>query len=177
VPLSLAATPGISIDFSSSGYLDVSVPPVCSPFEVITLTGKRVAPFGHLGINACVPLPRAYRSLPRPSSPPCAQASPTCLRSLDYKHSNRVKQSTRDLSVLSTSDNQKKLMTVLNADSKSTIYHHFRCQIASTSIDRSPAPAAASMQEIELGNWMCSASDLRRLSDARGHLTRHPLRR
>jgi hypothetical protein len=31
-----------------------------------------------------VPLPRAYRSLPRPSSPPCAQASSTCLRSLDY---------------------------------------------------------------------------------------------
>jgi hypothetical protein len=45
---------------------------------------RRVAPFGHLGINACVPLPRAYRSLPRPSSPLCAQASPTCLRSLDY---------------------------------------------------------------------------------------------
>ncbi len=44
----------------------------------------RVAPFGHPGINACVPLPQAYRSLPRPSSPPCAQASPTCLLSLDY---------------------------------------------------------------------------------------------
>ena len=27
-PVSLAATPGISVDFSSSGYLDVSVPPV-----------------------------------------------------------------------------------------------------------------------------------------------------
>src|SRR5688572_17755948 len=51
------------------------------------LTRCRVAPFGHLGINACVPLPRAYRSLPRPSSPPCAQASSTCLRSLDYKYS------------------------------------------------------------------------------------------
>jgi hypothetical protein len=32
-----------------------------------------------------VPLPLAYRSLPRPSSPPCAQASSTCFRSLDYK--------------------------------------------------------------------------------------------
>src|SRR5688572_6784010 len=52
------------------------------------LTLRRVAPFGHLGINACVPLPRAYRSLPRPSSPPCAQAFPTCLHSLD---SNSVK--------------------------------------------------------------------------------------
>ena len=48
------------------------------------LTTSRVAPFGHLGITACVPLPRASRSLPRPSSPPCAQASPTCLPSLDY---------------------------------------------------------------------------------------------
>ena len=47
------------------------------------VTARRVAPFGHLGITACVPLPRAYRSLPRPSSPLCAQASPTCFRSLD----------------------------------------------------------------------------------------------
>ncbi len=47
------------------------------------LAPRRVSPFGHPGINACVPLPLAYRSLPRPSSPPCAQASPTCLRSLD----------------------------------------------------------------------------------------------
>jgi hypothetical protein len=49
------------------------------------IADSRVAPFGHLGITACVPLPRASRSLPRPSSPPCAQASPTCLLSLDYK--------------------------------------------------------------------------------------------
>src|SRR5215218_6577803 len=48
------------------------------------LARRRVAPFGHLGITACVPLPRASRSLPRPSSPPCAQASPTCLPSLDH---------------------------------------------------------------------------------------------
>ena len=48
------------------------------------LAPRRVSPFGHLGLNACVRLPRAYRSLPRPSSPSCAQASPTCLRSLDY---------------------------------------------------------------------------------------------
>ena len=49
------------------------------------VTTGRVAPFGHPGISACVPLPLAYRSLPRPSSPPCAQASSTCYRSLDYK--------------------------------------------------------------------------------------------
>ena len=53
--------------------------------EMTAIAGGRVAPFGHLGITACVPLPRASRSLPRPSSPLCAQASPTCLLSLDYK--------------------------------------------------------------------------------------------
>jgi hypothetical protein len=30
---------------------------------------RRVAPFGHLRINSCVPIPAAFRSLPRPSSP------------------------------------------------------------------------------------------------------------
>ena len=54
--------------------------------EMTRIAPGRVAPFGHLGITACVPLPRASRSLPRPSSPPCAQASPTCLPSLDYKN-------------------------------------------------------------------------------------------
>ena len=49
------------------------------------LAHRRVSPFGHPRINACVPLPLAYRSLPRPSSPSCAQASPTCFRSLDHK--------------------------------------------------------------------------------------------
>ena len=32
-------------------------------------------PFGNLRINACVRLPEAYRSLPRPSSPDSAKAS------------------------------------------------------------------------------------------------------
>ena len=60
-------------------------PGFASPRRVMTgLAPRRVAPFGHLGLTACVRLPRAYRSLPRPSSPPCAQASPTCPRSLDY---------------------------------------------------------------------------------------------
>src|SRR5688572_21562179 len=34
-----------------------------------------VAPFGHLRIKACLPLPEAYRSLLRPSSPLSAKAS------------------------------------------------------------------------------------------------------
>src|SRR6478672_11660174 len=58
--------------------------------RMTAITGGRVAPFGHLGIIACVPLPRASRSLPRPSSPPCAQASPTCLLSLDYNRQSQA---------------------------------------------------------------------------------------
>ena len=69
----------------STRYLDVSVPWVSSPFGVTAIAGGRVSPFGHPGIKACVPLPRAFRSLPRPSSPSCAKASPTCFRSLDHK--------------------------------------------------------------------------------------------
>ena len=35
----------------------------------------RVSPFGYLRIKACVPLPEAFRSLLRPSSPDDAKAS------------------------------------------------------------------------------------------------------
>src|SRR5579872_3083383 len=53
---------------------------------------RRVAPFGHPRIAGRVLLPLAYRSLPRPSSPSCAQASPTCFRSLDHiKSSSRAR--------------------------------------------------------------------------------------
>ena len=34
-----------------------------------THDGRRVSPFGHHRITACVRLPDAFRSLPRPSSP------------------------------------------------------------------------------------------------------------
>ncbi len=73
----------------------ISLPPGTEMFQFpgfasrsLGMTGcytRRVAPFGHLRITACVPLPGASRSLPRPSSPLCAQASPTCLPSLDHK--------------------------------------------------------------------------------------------
>ena len=43
--------------------------------EVTQVAPRRVSPFGHPGINACVQLPQAYRSLPRPSSPLGAKAS------------------------------------------------------------------------------------------------------
>jgi hypothetical protein len=39
---------------------------------------RGVAPFGHPWIKACSRLPRAFRSVPRPSSPPSAKASTRC---------------------------------------------------------------------------------------------------
>ena len=58
------------------------------------ITGGRVPPFGHPGLTGCVRLPPAFRSLPRPSSPLCAQASPTRPLSLDSMI-HLVKPSTR----------------------------------------------------------------------------------
>ena len=81
LPRSLATTSGISVDFSSSPYLDVSVQAVprvrlfCSTHADGVLL-RRVSPFGHLRINAYVQLPEAYRSLSRPSSALDAKAFP-----------------------------------------------------------------------------------------------------
>ena len=51
-------------------------PGFASPLrEMADLAVRRVAPFGNPGITACLRLPQAYRSLPRPSSPLCAKAS------------------------------------------------------------------------------------------------------
>ena len=47
-----------------------------------------IAPFGHLRINVCLPLPGAFRSLPRPSSAPDAKAS--SLRSLQLNLQNSL---------------------------------------------------------------------------------------
>ena len=79
LPRSLAATYGIIVIFSSSGYLDVSVRRVPSVRLWIqrTVTGSacRVSPFRHPRINAYVQLPAAFRSLSRLSSAPSARAS------------------------------------------------------------------------------------------------------
>ena len=85
LPRSLATTGGISFDFSSSPYLDVSVQAVPHIYLFIQymLTGfysSWVPPFGYLRINACLLLPVAFRCLLRPSSAPSAKAFP--LRSL-----------------------------------------------------------------------------------------------
>ncbi len=86
LPISFATTLGISVDFCSCSYLDVSVRRVRFPHLWIqcgmTHTG-RVSPFGHLRIKARLPAPRSFRRLPRPSSPVIAKASTTCTCSLD----------------------------------------------------------------------------------------------
>ena len=69
--------------FSSCGYLDVSVPRVPSCKTMYSFCGDslfdcRVPPFGYLRINACLRLPVAFRSLPRPSSAYGARASTLC---------------------------------------------------------------------------------------------------
>ena len=75
-PLSLATTYGITIVLFSSGYLDVSVLRVLFRLAADDRSSIcRVAPFGHLRINARLQLPVAFRSLPRPSSSLRAKAS------------------------------------------------------------------------------------------------------
>ena len=81
LPRSLATTSGISVDFSSSPYLDVSVQAV--PYlrlfystQVDRVLLCRVSPFGNSGIKAYVQLPQTYRSLSRPSSALDAKAFP-----------------------------------------------------------------------------------------------------
>ena len=49
----------------------------------------RVSPFGYQGIYACLRLPLAFRSLPRPSSALGALASTLCSSSLDYSPETR----------------------------------------------------------------------------------------
>ena len=81
LPRSLATTYGISVDFSSSPYLDVSVQAVprvrlfdSTHADRVLLC--RVSPFGNLRVKAYVQLTAAYRSLSRPSSAPDAKAFP-----------------------------------------------------------------------------------------------------
>jgi hypothetical protein len=75
-PRSLAATEGISVDFFSSGYLDVSVPQVRFPALCIQAgMTTEVAGFPHSdipGSKLVCQLTEAFRRLPRPSSPPTA---------------------------------------------------------------------------------------------------------
>ena len=85
LPISLATTFGISFDFFSSPYLDVSVREVPHVKLCIHLTLRNawVSPFGNPRIEAYLQLPEAYRSLSRPSSAPDAKAFALCSSSLE----------------------------------------------------------------------------------------------
>ena len=66
IPLSLAATEGISFDFFSSAYLDVSVQQVWLPSPMYSVKDDerlthRVSPFGNLRVKASFQLTGAYR--------------------------------------------------------------------------------------------------------------------
>ncbi len=86
LPRSLATTYGISVDFFSSGYLDVSVRRVRFSVPMYSVQDDpkgRVSPFRDLRIKAYCQLPAAFRRLSRLSSPVIAKASTTCTYSLD----------------------------------------------------------------------------------------------
>ena len=83
LPLSLATTYGISFDFSSSAYLDVSVRRVphvylCIQYTFLVSSTKGFPHSEIRGYIAYLQLPVAYRSLSRPSSAPDAKAFPLC---------------------------------------------------------------------------------------------------
>ena len=75
IPRSIATTKGITIVFSSSGYLDVSVLRVCHPYGLIPLHGTGFPHSEIFGYSSYLHFPEAYRSLSRPSSPLRAKAS------------------------------------------------------------------------------------------------------
>ena len=87
LPLSLATTHGISVDYFSSAYLDVSVRRVPSARLCIHRTVlHRCRRFPHSDIHGYIDylrLPVAFRSLSRPSSAPDAKAFPLCSFSLE----------------------------------------------------------------------------------------------
>ena len=81
LPISLAATLGIDVSFSSSGYLDVSVHRVRFPYLCIQYGIPQRGGFPHSDIGGSklhCQLPPAFRRLARPSSPVIAKASTTC---------------------------------------------------------------------------------------------------
>ena len=81
LPRSLATTGGISVDFFSSPYLDVSVQavPHIHLFDSVYVDRVflcRVSPFGNPRVAGCFRLTVAYRRSLRPSSAPGAKAFP-----------------------------------------------------------------------------------------------------
>ncbi len=81
IPRSLATTDGISVDFFSSSYLDVSVHSVRFHVPMYSVRDTLAGGFPHsdiAGSKLYCQLPRAFRRLTRPSSPVIAKASTRC---------------------------------------------------------------------------------------------------
>ena len=81
LPISLATTLGISVDFFSCSYLDVSVRHVRFAYLCIQYAIPLSGGFPHSEIYGSMrvcSLPVAYRKLLRPSSPVIAKASAMC---------------------------------------------------------------------------------------------------
>ena len=72
--------------FSSPGSPCMAMDSPCSDRGLLC----RVSPFGYPRICACMQLPAAFRSLPRPSSASGAKASAPCLLLLNHKHSSHL---------------------------------------------------------------------------------------
>ena len=76
LPRSLATTGGIIQLFSlPAGTKMFQFPAFASSHNVMITVLQTAVPFGNRGIKGHLHLPRAYRSLSRPSSPPRAKAS------------------------------------------------------------------------------------------------------
>ena len=77
LPRSLATTGGIIVYFLFLRVLRCFSSPRWPHYRIIVIVtkGDWVVPFGDRGIKGRLRLPRDYRSLPRPSSPPGAKAS------------------------------------------------------------------------------------------------------
>ena len=100
LPISLATTLGISVDFFSSGYLDVSVHQVRFRHPMYSGADTLAGGFPHSetpGSKLVCQLPGAYRRLPRPSSPVIAKASTVCAYSLDHITPNGLVVSCRSI--------------------------------------------------------------------------------
>ena len=118
LPLSLATTYGISFDFSSSPYLDVSVREVPSIRLFYSAYRSwffimKVSPFRNPRIEAYLQLPAAYRSLSRLSSAPDAKAFTLCPCSLELFY--------EDLSIFMVHSILSRI-----AESRFTVYLEFK---------------------------------------------------
>ena len=97
-----------------------------------------VSPFGHRGINARCRLPRAFRRLPRPSSPLTAKASTVCACSLDHITPSRLEAGP---SRLSTNDTRFKMATRTHVPTALKRCYVTSCQRTGT--DRNIGPSSS----------------------------------